>query len=166
MAHESFEDPETAQLMNRLFVNIKVDREERPDLDRIYQTSHSLLTQRSGGWPLTVFLTPDDHVPFFAGTYFPPEPRHGMPSFQDLMQRIVAFLDEHPDDIRSQRSSLLEALASISDTSSHAAMISNRPLEVVRQQLEQSFDDRRLAHERLGASPRRPGSGIRMAGTT
>ena len=71
MAHESFEDPATAALMNRLFVNVKVDREERPDLDRVYQTAHQVLAQRSGGWPLTVFLTPGDHKPFFAGTYFP-----------------------------------------------------------------------------------------------
>jgi uncharacterized protein YyaL (SSP411 family) len=141
MAHESFEDPETAELMNRLFVNIKVDREERPDLDKIYQTSHSLLTQRAGGWPLTVFLTPDDQVPFFAGTYFPPEPRHGMPAFQDLMQRIVDFLDEHPDDIRRQNHSLVEALASISSSGGHGAMINSQPLDVVRQQLEQGFDD-------------------------
>ena len=153
MAHESFEDPETAELMNRLFVNIKVDREERPDLDRIYQTSHSLLTQRAGGWPLTVFLTPDDHVPFFAGTYFPPEPRHGMPSFQDLMQRIVDFLDEHQDDIRRQNSSLVEALGSINSSGSHAAMINSQPLDVVRQQLEQSFDDR---HGGFGQAPKFP----------
>ena len=98
MAHESFEDPETAALMNELFVNIKVDREERPDIDKIYQTAHSLLTQRPGGWPLTVFLTPDDTVPFFAGTYFPNEPRHGMPSFRDLMQRVHDYLAEHETD--------------------------------------------------------------------
>jgi len=70
MAHESFEDPATAERMNRLFVNIKVDREERPDLDRIYQNAHQLLAQRPGGWPLTVFLDPHDLTPFFAGTYF------------------------------------------------------------------------------------------------
>ncbi len=81
MAHESFEDPATAAVMNALFVNIKVDREERPDLDKIYQTAHQLLARRPGGWPLTVFLTPDDHSPFFAGTYFPPSPRHGLPAF-------------------------------------------------------------------------------------
>ena len=72
MAHESFEDPATAVLMNRLFVNIKVDREERPDLDKIYQTAQQLITQHSGGWPLTMFLTPDQQ-PFFGGTYFPRE---------------------------------------------------------------------------------------------
>src|SRR3990167_2732005 len=79
MAHESFEDDATAALMNDLFVNIKVDREERPDLDRIYQLSHSLLTRRNGGWPLTVFLAPGTHVPFFAGTYFPQEPPYRVP---------------------------------------------------------------------------------------
>src|SRR5688572_12179792 len=79
MAHESFEDEKIAALMNQLFVNIKVDREERPDLDRIYQLTHQLLAQRPGGWPLTVVLDPKTHAPFFAGTYFPPEPRHGMP---------------------------------------------------------------------------------------
>jgi uncharacterized protein YyaL (SSP411 family) len=87
MAHESFEDAATAEVMNRLFVNIKVDREERPDLDKIYQTAHQLLAQRPGGWPLTVFLTPDDLQPFFAGTYFPRQPRHGLPAFRTDRQR-------------------------------------------------------------------------------
>ena len=73
MAHESFEDTATAELMNDLFVNIKVDREERPDVDKIYQTAHQLLTQRSGGWPLTMFLNAEDQRPFFGGTYFPKE---------------------------------------------------------------------------------------------
>ncbi|MGD8958113.1 MAG: thioredoxin domain-containing protein, partial [Chromatiaceae bacterium] len=85
MAHESFEDPATAELMNALYINIKVDREERPDLDKIYQTAHQLLSRRPGGWPLTVFLTPDDHSAFFAGTYFPPQTRHGLPAFRDLL---------------------------------------------------------------------------------
>ena len=76
MAHESFEDSATAEKMNSLFVNIKVDREERPDLDKIYQLSHQLLSQRTGGWPLTVFLNPTDLVPFFTGTYFPNQSRH------------------------------------------------------------------------------------------
>ena len=75
MAHESFEDPETAAVMNRLFVSIKVDREERPDLDQIYQTAHHMLTQQTGGWPLTMFLAPDG-TPFFSGTYFPKAARY------------------------------------------------------------------------------------------
>ncbi len=110
MAHESFEDPATAALMNRLFVNIKVDREERPDLDKVYQTAHQLLTQRAGGWPLTVFLAPDDHTPFFAGTYFPREPRHGMPSFAQLLERVERAYREQGEAVRSQNQGLMEAL--------------------------------------------------------
>src|SRR5271169_795444 len=82
MAHESFEDEEVAALMNQLFINIKVDREERPDLDQIYQAAHTMLTQRSGGWPLTMFLEPDG-TPFFGGTYFPKRMRHNQPAFPD-----------------------------------------------------------------------------------
>src|SRR5438552_10646460 len=83
MAHESFENPEVAAVMNREFVNIKVDREERPDVDRIYQSAHQMLARRPGGWPLTMFLSPEG-VPFFGGTYFPKQPRHGLPAFPDL----------------------------------------------------------------------------------
>ena len=153
MAHESFEDPETAELMNRLFINIKVDREERPDIDKIYQTAHSLLTQRTGGWPLTVFLTPDDQVPFFAGTYIPNEPRHGMPSFADLMQRVRNFLAEHEDEIRTQNTSLVNALASISDAGTAAESLHGAPLDTARQQLEHSFDER---HGGFGQAPKFP----------
>ena len=87
MAHESFEDPGTAELMNAHFVNVKVDREERPDLDQVYQGVVQLMGAQ-GGWPLTVFLTPD-LVPFFGGTYFPPEPRHGLPSFRMLLDALA-----------------------------------------------------------------------------
>src|SRR5450759_1921735 len=82
MAHESFEDAEVAAVMNEHFINIKVDREERPDLDQVYQTAHHMLTQRNGGWPLTMFLSPDG-TPFFGGTYFPKTPRYGLPGFPD-----------------------------------------------------------------------------------
>ncbi len=141
MAHESFEDPQTARLMNELFVNIKVDREERPDIDRIYQAAHSLLTRRPGGWPLTVFLTPDDQVPFFAGTYFPDRPRHGMPSFRDLLERIREFLDANEDEVREQNRSLMNALHNTAGK--HAASTLNAlPLDSARQLLEQSFDAR------------------------
>jgi uncharacterized protein len=91
MAHESFEDAQTARVMNARYVNIKVDREERPDLDRIYQNAHMLLARRPGGWPLTVILTPDQ-VPFFAGTYFPRVARHGLPAFIDVLNRVADFL--------------------------------------------------------------------------
>ncbi|HYQ72332.1 MAG TPA: thioredoxin domain-containing protein, partial [Gammaproteobacteria bacterium] len=152
MAHESFEDPETAALMNRLFVNIKVDREERPDLDKIYQTAHSLLTQRSGGWPLTVFLTPRDHVPFFAGTYFPDRPRHGMPAFRDLLQRISDYLPEHAEEIRDQNAALLRALQGTLDTTA-ADALTTLPLDSARQQLQHAFDERDGG---FGAAPKFP----------
>ncbi|MGB5305884.1 MAG: thioredoxin domain-containing protein [Gammaproteobacteria bacterium] len=153
MAHESFEDPATAQMMNELFINIKVDREERPDIDKIYQTAHSMLTQRPGGWPLTVFLTPDDQVPFFAGTYFPNEPRHGMPSFTDLMQRIREYLSGHEDEIRNQNTRLIDALQSVNAGTSAATALSPAPLDSARQQLESNFDARDGG---FGAAPKFP----------
>ena len=88
MAHESFEDPDTAAVMNELFVNVKVDREERPDLDMIYQTALAI-TGQQGGWPLTMFLTPEG-APFWGGTYFPPDNRYGRPAFRDLLRQSQA----------------------------------------------------------------------------
>src|SRR6201994_2254411 len=102
MAHESFEDAATAALMNELFVNIKVDREERPDLDKIYQVAQQLLTQGAGGWPLTMFLAPQDQQPFFGGTYFPKDARHGLPAFQQLLRRVAEYYHEHSADIVAQ----------------------------------------------------------------
>jgi len=110
MAHESFEDESVAGLMNKLFVNIKVDREERPDLDQIYQTAHAMLTQRSGGWPLTMFLTPDQ-APFFGGTYFPKESRYGLAGFADLLPRIAAAYRQQREAISEQNGRLKAALA-------------------------------------------------------
>ena len=110
MAHESFEDPAVAEVMNRLFVNVKVDREERPDLDQIYQTAHQMLAQRAGGWPLTMFLTPDG-APFFGGTYFPKQPRYGMPAFPDLCERIAAVWRERRAEIGQQNEQVLQAFA-------------------------------------------------------
>jgi hypothetical protein len=100
MAHESFEDPATAQLMNRLFVNVKVDREERPDVDALYMEAVQAISGH-GGWPMTVFLTPGGE-PFFAGTYFPPEPRHNMPGFGQLLEAIGRAWAEERDVLVSQ----------------------------------------------------------------
>jgi uncharacterized protein YyaL (SSP411 family) len=108
MAHESFEDPATAELMNRWFVNVKVDREERPDVDRIYMDAVQAMTGR-GGWPMTVFLTPDGR-PFYAGTYFPNEDRHGMPSFQKILGAIHAAWTERREDIGTQADRMVEAI--------------------------------------------------------
>ncbi len=112
MAHESFEDADVARAMNALFVNIKVDREERPDLDRIYQTAHALLTRRSGGWPLTMFLTPDG-TPYFGGTYFPKQGRHGLPGFLDLLPRVATAYREQGDRIAEQKERLAEAMRAL-----------------------------------------------------
>src|SRR3569833_2741288 len=91
MAHESFEDAETAALMNALFVNIKVDREERPDLDKIYQLAHQMQDGHGDGRPLTVFLTPRDLMPYFAGTNFPKTPRYGLLLFFVVLWLVVGF---------------------------------------------------------------------------
>jgi uncharacterized protein YyaL (SSP411 family) len=142
MAHESFEDPDTAEVMNRQFVNVKVDREERPDLDKVYQVAHQVLTQRGGGWPLTVFLSPDDLTPFFAGTYFPKEPRYGMPPFVDVLERVAAFYREHRDDLRKQNASLREVFADLVPPGEAGAALDAAPLAAARRQLESSFDER------------------------
>src|SRR5215471_2326348 len=109
MAHESFEDEATARLMNSLFVNVKVDREERPDIDRIYQVAQQMITQKNGGWPLTMFLSHEDQRPFFGGTYFPKEPRYGMPAFTDLLKRVAEYYGGHQDDLRAQNEESIKA---------------------------------------------------------
>jgi uncharacterized protein len=112
MAHESFEDAETAALMNRLFVNIKVDREERPDIDHLYMSAlHALGDQ--GGWPLTMFLTPDG-TPFWGGTYFPPEPRWGKPSFRQVLQAIATVWEAQDESITHNTAALHQAVQRVS----------------------------------------------------
>jgi uncharacterized protein YyaL (SSP411 family) len=115
MAHESFEDPETARLMNDLFVNIKVDREERPDIDHIYMTALHALGQQ-GGWPLTMFLSPDGK-PMFGGTYWPPEPRWGRPSFRQVLQSVDAAWRTRRDEMESRCLTLADHLAKLSNLS-------------------------------------------------
>ena len=140
MAHESFEDPWVAELMNGLFVNVKVDREERPDLDQIYQSAHAMLTRRSGGWPLTMFLTPEQE-PFFGGTYFPRRSQYGLPGFVDLLQRVAAAYREQREVITEQSARLKAALALTNPASAESreslpADASARAFAL----LEQSFD--------------------------
>ncbi len=108
MAHESFENPTTAKLMNDLFVNIKVDREERPDVDDIYMQAVQALSGH-GGWPMTVFLTPDGR-PFYGGTYYPPEPRHGMPAFRQVLAGVSEAYQNRRDQVEDSAAHLTEAL--------------------------------------------------------
>jgi len=154
MAHESFEDPDTARLMNELYVNVKVDREERPDIDRIYQIAQQMLTQRSGGWPLTMFLAHEDQRPFFGGTYFPPEARHGLPAFRDLLVRVAEYYREHRDELGKQNDALMEAFATLESPPADAtAPLTDAPLLACRSQLERSFD---RVNGGIGGAPKFP----------
>ncbi|HTE42045.1 MAG TPA: thioredoxin domain-containing protein, partial [Steroidobacteraceae bacterium] len=141
MAHESFEDEAIAKSMNELFVNIKVDREERPDVDKIYQLAHHVLAQRGGGWPLTMFLTHDDQKPFFGGTYFPNTSRYGMPSFGEILQRVSGFYTERGEDIRKQNDSLMQVFAETNPPAPESGtQLTDAPLAQASASLLQAFD--------------------------
>jgi uncharacterized protein YyaL (SSP411 family) len=152
MAHESFEDPEVAQEMNRHYVNIKVDREERPDLDQIYQTAHAMLTQRSGGWPLTMFLMPDG-TPFFGGTYFPKRGRHGMAGFLDLLPRVAEAYRDKRTEIAQQNTALIEALSRTLPAPADGRELKRAPLDAAVREFAQAFDD---VHGGIGRAPKFP----------
>ncbi|CAH9016651.1 thioredoxin domain-containing protein [Candidatus Nitrosacidococcus sp. I8] len=142
MAHESFENKDTALIMNQHFINVKVDREERPDLDQIYQLAQQMLTGRTGGWPLTLFLEPTKQVPFFGGTYFPPESRYGLPGFKDLLQQISQYFHTNSSEIYAQNSRLLAAFRNI-DKRIQIDKVSSldfSPLKKSQEELSQSFD--------------------------
>src|SRR5271155_6271711 len=111
MAHESFEDDATAGVMNELFVNIKVDREERPDIDQIYMAALHHLGEQ-GGWPLTMFLTPDGE-PIWGGTYFPKTSRYGKPDFVHVLREIARLFREEPQKIEQNRAALMAQLAAV-----------------------------------------------------
>jgi len=153
MAHESFEDSATANIMNQHFINIKVDREERPDLDKIYQTAHSLLTSRSGGWPLTVFLSPDNQMPFFAGTYFPDKPRYNMPSFIDILNLASDAFKNKQNEIQQQEVSIENIFKNISSHKPSNTPLNSLPLDLARKQLESAFDN---THGGFSGAPKFP----------
>jgi len=153
MAHESFEDERVAALMNDLFVNIKVDREERPDLDQVYQMAHAMLTQRSGGWPLTMFLTPDQ-APFYGGTYFPKTPRYGLDGFAHLLPRIAAAYREQGPAIAEQTARLKAALALTNpEAQDPGAALPVAAAERAFAALARSFD---AVHGGFGGAPKFP----------
>ena len=143
----------TAQVMNELFVNIKVDREERPDIDHIYQIAQQMLTQRSGGWPLTMFLTHDDQRPFFGGTYFPKEARYGLPAFKDLLLRVAEYYREHETELRAAERGADGGLRASSMPPPAAAdtELTDAPLQPAAQQLAR---DLRSPHTAASAARR------------
>ncbi|MEM7502424.1 MAG: thioredoxin domain-containing protein [Pseudomonadota bacterium] len=156
MAHESFEDEATAEVMNRLFVNIKVDREERPDIDKIYQLAHQLLTQRPGGWPLTMFIDPADQRPFFGGTYFPKTARYGMPAFVELLERVADHFHANPAEVQAQGDKLVEILGQLEPSGPKAAApprLTDEPLQSAREKIAQSFD---REYGGIGSAPKFP----------
>src|SRR2546421_849219 len=152
MAHESFENEEVAAIMNREFVNIKVDREERPDVDRVYMTFVQATTG-GGGWPMSVWLTPD-LKPFVGGTYFPPEDRYGQPGFTKVLERIAAAWKQGNEKIAEQGSKIVEALRESQNAQPEtAAKIDNQVFQTAYEQLSRSFDDKEGG---FGTAPKFP----------
>src|SRR5881398_729887 len=138
MAHESFEDKTTAEIMNREFVNIKVDREERPDVDRVYMTFVQATTG-GGGWPMSVWLTPD-LKPFVGGTYFPPEERYGQPAFKKVLERIATAWKEDHDKIVEQGSKIVEALRESQSAAPGEWKIDDSVADAAYRQIDRSYD--------------------------
>lgn len=151
MAHESFADPRVAAKMNEWFVNVKVDREERPDVDALYMAAVQQLTGH-GGWPLTVFLTPEGE-PFFGGTYFPPTPRHGMPSFLQVLEAVHRAWVERPADVRRQAEELRQMLERQNRLALPPAPVTVEVLQDAYRTLERQFDPR---HGGLAGAPKFP----------
>lgn len=142
MARESFSDLETAALMNSHFINIKVDKEERPDLDKLYQLAYQLMNGQGGGWPLTVFLAPYDHIPIFIGTYFPPVESYGRISFKELLTRIATVYDEKPVEIQVSKNNLLQTLRELTEIATVPKTIkfTDEPFLIAQKRLDQEFD--------------------------
>jgi len=155
MEHESFENEKIAALMNDLFVSIKVDREERPDLDEIYMNAVQMLTGR-GGWPMTVFLTPEGK-PFYGGTYFPPEDRQGMPGFPRILTGVAQAYREKPQDVERSVEQILSALKRMSESHESKATFSPDAIAESAEQISRAYDS---DHGGLGRAPKFPNAGV------
>jgi hypothetical protein len=157
MAHESFENAEIAARMNELFVNIKVDREERPDIDTIYQHALALLGQQ-GGWPLTMFLTPNGE-PFWGGTYFPPESRYGRPGFPEVLHQIHRSHRDEPDKVANNTTALVDALAKLGQppAGASAGALSPRILDQLAEHVVGQID---TVHGGMRGAPKFPNCSI------
>ena len=151
MEYESFENEAIAKVMNEHFVNIKVDREERPDLDQIYMNAVQMMTHH-GGWPMTVFLTPEG-VPFYAGTYFPPEDRFNMPGFPRVLISLAEAYRERPDDIKQTAESVLEGLRRSTATSEAAGGLSTDLLDAAYRGIIRNYDP---VNGGFGSAPKFP----------
>src|SRR5437867_2040406 len=155
MEKESFESEAIAALMNEHFVNIKVDREERPDLDEIYMNAVQMLTGR-GGWPMTVFLTPE-RKPFFGGTYFPPEDRHGMPGFPKILQAVAQAYRDRPQDVQKSVEQILAALNRLTEISESAEPFFPDAIQKAADQLSPAYDP---DYGGFGRAPKFPNAGL------
>src|SRR6201996_2971819 len=151
MEHESFEDPEIARLMNENFVCIKVDREERPDVDAVLMEACQAMTGQ-GGWPLNAFLTPAQE-PFFVGTYYPPEPRHGMPSWRTVLEAVASAWSQRRDDVRQQGAKVLASLDGASRLPASDDPIAPELLDEAAAGLGRGFD---AANGGFGRAPKFP----------
>ena len=155
MERESFENEKIAALMNELFINIKVDREERPDLDEIYMNAVQMLTGR-GGWPMTVFLTPEGK-PFYGGTYFPPEDRQGMPGFPRVLVGVAQAYREKPQDVEKSVEQILTALQRMSQSRESGRNFSSAIIGETAEQIARAYDSQ---HGGLGQAPKFPNAGV------
>ncbi|MDT4954309.1 MAG: uncharacterized protein QOJ02_2447 [Acidobacteriota bacterium] len=151
MEHESFENEEIARLMNEHFINIKVDREERPDLDQIYMNAVQMMTGH-GGWPMTVFLTPEG-APFYGGTYFPPVDRHNMPGFPRILLGVADAYRSRPDDVNETAASMLEELRRVGQTRESSETLTVELLDAAERTVARSYDAR---HGGFGSAPKFP----------
>ena len=154
MEHESFEDAATAALMNEHFVSVKVDREERPDLDAVYMEAVVALTGH-GGWPMTVFLTPAGE-PFFGGTYYPPEPRHGLPSFRQVLEAVAEAWRERREDVATSAAQLVEAVRHSSSLQPSKEPLTDGLLSAAARGLRTQFDPREGGWGRAPKFPNAP----------
>ncbi len=152
MAHESFESVEIAKVMNQHFINIKVDREERPDLDEIYQKSAQVFTGRGGGWPLTMFLTPDQ-APFYGGTYFPPVPRFNLPGFPEVLLGVAEAYRNHRGEVTKNVERVMNALLWVGRPKSSTAPLTDQLLDRAVDELGRLFDS---IHGGFGDGPKFP----------
>src|SRR5215208_4126817 len=155
MERESFEDPDVAALMNQRFVCVKVDREERPDVDAIYMDAVQAMTGH-GGWPLNAFVTPEQ-VPFYAGTYVPPEPRQGMPSWRQILEAVAEAWESRRDEIRAGAGRIVERLTGAATLAPSTEPIDPRSLEAAVAVLRQSYDDRNGG---FGGAPKFPPASV------